>query len=257
MDSEKINPYAAPAVIEAPSSGAVPSPEVTGRYGAYRNNRRLAAWLIGLLVFGTVFNIARGGMNLAYTLSDFGEDEERVTLVEGVMSGIGMVSIACMIVFGTWIVRSGKNAWLFAEVSRLRTRQDFQVQQSFLHDTPGWAVGWYFIPIASLWKPYAAMRDIVHASTLREGPPAFLLPTWWALWIFSMAGDNFVRVLNERDSQWSTGIEALTWTTMAGIEIALHLIAIVVVRTVTTLQTDTAAVLAEAKVSEPGPPGPA
>ena len=63
MDSdEQINPYAAPAVIEAPAAAAVTS-DATGKYGAYRDNRRLAAWLIGLLVFGTLFHVARGGLN--------------------------------------------------------------------------------------------------------------------------------------------------------------------------------------------------
>ncbi len=248
MDSEEINPYAAPAVIEAPVAGV--ASDAAGKYGAYRDNRKLAAWLTGLLVFGTVFNLLRGGLNLAYTLTDFGADEKRVTLIEGVMGGIGMVAIGCMIVFGTWIVRSAKNAWLFAEVARLRSRQGFQVQQALLHDTPGWAVGWFFIPIASLWKPYVAMRDIVHASTVREGLPAFLLPTWWTLWIVSLVSDNFTRLLNEPTLDWNLGVQAAAWAAISGIEVALHLIALVLVRAVTALQTDTATALAEARPTE-------
>ena len=30
--------------------------------------------------------------------------------------------------------------------------------------TPGWAVGWHFIPIAWFWKPYQAMTEIWRAS---------------------------------------------------------------------------------------------
>jgi hypothetical protein len=253
MDSDEINPYAAPSVIEAPVADV--ASDATGKYGAYRDNRKLAAWLIGLLVFGIVFNLLRGGLNLAYTLTDLGADEKRVTLIEGIMGGIGKVLIGCMIVFGTWIVRSAKNAWLFAEVSRFRSRQDFQVQQAFLHDTPGWAVGWFFIPIGNLWKPYVAMRDIVHASTVREGLPAFLLPTWWTLWIVSLVSGNFTGLLNEPSWEWNLGIQAAAWAGISGIKVALHVVALVLVRAVTTLQTDTAAALAEADVSEPGPPG--
>lgn len=168
-----------------------------------------------------------------------------------------MVGFACLVVFGVWIVRSGKNAWLFAEVSRLRNRQEFQVQQSFLNDSPGWAVGWYFIPIANFWKPFVAMRDLVHASTQRGGLPAFLLPTWWTLWVVSNIGDRFTRVLNDSGLEWSPGTQAVAWGSVSGVEIALHLIAIVLVRAVTALQTDTAAALAAAGVSEPGRPGPA
>jgi hypothetical protein len=255
MDSEKINPYAAPAVVETPVAEV--ASDATGKYGAYRDNRKLAAWLTGLLVIGTLIHFARGGFNLLYTLTDFAADVERVELIEKVLRGIGWSGIACMIVFGVWIVRSGKNAWLFAEVSYARTRPDFQVQQSSLQDTPGWAVGMYFIPIVNLWRPFTAMRDIVRASTMRDGPPAFLLPTWWTLWILSNIADRFTRVLNNVGLEWSPGVQAVAWGSISAIEIALHIIAIALVRTVTALQTDTAAALAKSTVSEPDPPGPA
>jgi phosphatidylglycerophosphate synthase len=50
--------------------------------------------------------------------------------------------------------------------------------------TPGWSVGWYFIPIAALWKPFQAMSELWRRSafpTTIEGPSA--LGFWWALWI--------------------------------------------------------------------------
>jgi hypothetical protein len=246
MDAEEkeINPYAAPAVIEDPATGALPSDAVS-KYGPYRDNRKLAAWIVGLLGFGIVFNLLRGALNLAYTLTDFGADPKQVTMIEGIMGGAGMVAIATMIVFGTWIVRSAKNAWLFAEVTRLHSRLGFHVKQAVLDDTPGWAVGWYFIPIASLWKPYTAMRDIVAASTMQQGPPSFLLPTWWTLWIVSTVSDNASGLLNNPQLVESLGFKAAAWTMLAGIKVALHIVAIVLVRMVTTLQTDTAAALAD------------
>lgn len=252
MDSEEINPYAAPAVIEAPVADV--ASDAASKYGAYRDNRKLAAWVIGLLVFGIVFNLVRGGLNVAYTLTDFGADPNQAKITEGIMTSIGLVAIGCMIVFGTWIVRSAKNAWLFAEVTRLRSRPGFKVQQDSLPDTPGWAVGWFFIPIASLWKPYAAMRDIVQASIMREGPPGFLLPTWWTLWILSTVSDNASRFLNDHELVKSATIRAGAWMAIAGIKIALHVIAIVLIRTVTALQTDTAAALAEAQPAESDSP---
>ncbi len=49
--------------------------------------------------------------------------------------------------------------------------------------TPGWAVGWYFVPLANLIKPFDAMREIWRASA---NPPAWwrhpaprLLGWWW------------------------------------------------------------------------------
>jgi len=55
--------------------------------------------------------------------------------------------------------------------------------------TPAWSVGWYFIPVATLWKPYQAMKEIWCAShqpaDWRNAPTSALLPWWWFLWLVS------------------------------------------------------------------------
>jgi len=55
--------------------------------------------------------------------------------------------------------------------------------------TPGWSIGYYFIPILTLWKPYQAMKELWKAS---KNPSDFssetssvILPIWWALWLLS------------------------------------------------------------------------
>ncbi len=63
-----------------------------------------------------------------------------------------------------------------------------------LEFTPGWAVGWYFIPIATLWKPYQALKETFKAShpdfteNWRQAPHPSIMPLWWTLWILG----NFV-----------------------------------------------------------------
>ena len=49
---------------------------------------------------------------------------------------------------------------------------------------PGWAVGWYFVPIANLWKPYDSMKEIWRRSAWppQEGLPP-VLGQWWLMWI--------------------------------------------------------------------------
>lgn len=69
--------------------------------------------------------------------------------------------------------------------------------------TPGWAVGWYFIPIAMFWKPYQAMKEICQASFnpqrwWDEERPA-LLPAWWALWLLTNGAEG---------ASWSVSTEA-------------------------------------------------
>lgn len=58
--------------------------------------------------------------------------------------------------------------------------------------TPGWSVGWYFVPIANLWKPFQAMKDIWTASgdDRAAQPSTALVDLWWASWIiWSLAGN--------------------------------------------------------------------
>ncbi len=56
-----------------------------------------------------------------------------------------------------------------------------------LEFTPGWAVGWYFIPIANLFKPFQAMRELWNRSLAEDegfgqDTPS-RLKTWWGTWI--------------------------------------------------------------------------
>ncbi len=53
--------------------------------------------------------------------------------------------------------------------------------------SPGWAVGWYFVPIGALWKPFEAIEQAWQASTKplawRSVPTPPLLRWWWGLWL--------------------------------------------------------------------------
>jgi hypothetical protein len=53
--------------------------------------------------------------------------------------------------------------------------------------TPGWAVGWFFMPVAWFWKPYQAMKELWQVSIdpkkWQSQRPGYLLPLWWFLWI--------------------------------------------------------------------------
>lgn len=56
-----------------------------------------------------------------------------------------------------------------------------------LEFTPGWAVGWYFIPFANLVKPFQAMRELWNASTgagesFSSDAPGFM-NAWWGTWL--------------------------------------------------------------------------
>jgi hypothetical protein len=85
-----------------------------------------------------------------------------------------VVLIACFILVGRWIYVTNANAHLLSD--------DMTV-------TPGWAVGWYFVPFANLVKPYQGMKETWQASHyaggLHEETETALLPWWWGLWILT------------------------------------------------------------------------
>jgi hypothetical protein len=80
------------------------------------------------------------------------------------------------LLFLRWTYWANHNAWF------LGARLSF---------TPGWAIGWYFIPVASLWKPYEAMQEIWQASrdpaNWRAQRRTGLLPWWWFLLLLAGA----------------------------------------------------------------------
>jgi hypothetical protein len=60
-------------------------------------------------------------------------------------------------------------------------------EASGLSYTPGWAVGWFFVPVAWFWKPYLAMKELWQVSTdpkrWQDQRPGSVLGVWWLLWL--------------------------------------------------------------------------
>ncbi len=101
-----------------------------------------------------------------------------------------------------------------------------------LEFTPGWAVGWYFIPFANLFKPFQAMRELwaaSHAETDRYGGEApSELKWWWGAWIsgniLSGAGARVLE-MGEGEAGSTTAGNALGATSTALMILAAVLLA--------------------------------
>ncbi|MCY1171993.1 hypothetical protein D9M73_121190 [compost metagenome] len=82
-----------------------------------------------------------------------------------------LVSAICV---GRWIYRANANAHTLSDAMMI---------------SPGWSVGWYFIPIASLFKPFQAMRETWQVSVCPSDPYSAPVPAvmriWWGLWVAS------------------------------------------------------------------------
>ena len=80
--------------------------------------------------------------------------------------------------------------------------------------TPAWSVGWYFIPVANLVKPYDAMREIWKASAHPQGwsqnTEPLSLRWWWIFLLLAISLAIFAPLLAMRAKALDTVIDA-TW----------------------------------------------
>lgn len=90
---------------------------------------------------------------------------------------IALVQIAVAVVSGVVIL-----TWLYRASRQVRALGATNLQY-----TPGWTVGWFFIPVLSLWVPYQAVRELWEASNdpsrRPRGEGCALLGWWWTLWL--------------------------------------------------------------------------
>jgi hypothetical protein len=172
---------------ESASKAAVPQPAVHD-YGIYRDPTALTNGLKAMLAVSVLLGLAAlvsGSMEMNL-LQEFAErvippDEmgPRADANDSRQQWIGFIQIGWFIltaiVFLTWIHRANRNVRALGA--------------SGMQYTPGWAVGFYFVPLLNLWKPYLVMREIwqasVRAGNWQSVPSSPLLGWWWALYIVS------------------------------------------------------------------------
>lgn len=111
----------------------------------------------------------------------YGVEVAGAPLSRGLALFVGFASIADLgalllsaLLVGCWIYRANANAHALG---------------GDLTITPGWAVGWYFVPFACLFKPYMAMKEIWlashYGSNWGDGEATGLLGWWWGLWLLN------------------------------------------------------------------------
>lgn len=86
-----------------------------------------------------------------------------------------VVLIVCFVLVGRWIYVTNANAHAFGTGE--------------MSISPGWAVGWFFVPLANLYKPYEGVKETWQASHnaggLIEEAESPIVRWWWGLWIAS------------------------------------------------------------------------
>lgn len=87
---------------------------------------------------------------------------------------LAQIALAALVVmfFCLWVNRANKNGWML-DAPRMRA-------------TPAAAVTSFFTPVAGLWKPYVAMKEIRSASYASDHSLRNTLTLWWTFTVASL-----------------------------------------------------------------------
>ena len=129
--------------------------------------------LIGIYLLLTIIGIGSGCMeySMLHNLKNVTEAEADANDIRQAIIGLlqTLVYIPCFILFLIWLNRYSKNTHSMARKK--------------LTYTPGWTVGYFFIPILSLFRPYQAVSELYRENN--QNASQSILAWWWAAWIIS------------------------------------------------------------------------
>ncbi len=208
----------------------------------FRPTRSLTRWVIALLVVQIVLNLVAmvldgleiGLISRALRGGVVSEAELGSNAIQQAFVGITqtLVFLVTAVLFLIWMYRSHRNlSALGAEGLRFRG---------------GWVVGYWFIPVLNLYRPYQVMREIWQGSdpsVLEAGeqwrtvPSSALLGWWWAMWL---ASSVFGRISTRLALRAATGegllLSGYLSVLVDCLWIVAAVLAIAVVQAVTTRQ---------------------
>lgn len=140
----------------------------------YSSNRRLKNCLTWLFVSVGIIYIT------SFVCLDRGTTVTQMSILG--LAGGALMLISC-VVFLVWVYRANRN------IHRLNISPVTSVRF-----TPGWSVGWFFVPIMHLFRPYQVIAEIWRISvpdygieqgqSSKEVSTSPLVKLWWVINIF-------------------------------------------------------------------------
>jgi hypothetical protein len=139
-----------------------------------------------------------------------------------------------------WLVLFAVTAIVWCVWQHRAQRNAIELAYRKLEFTPGWAVGWWFVPFANLFKPFQTVRELWKAS--HGGHNGRIVATWrvigwwWGLWLGASVLERFIVRSGSMESL-SDFIRSDTWEIVAnGVMVVAAILAIMIVRSVVALQ---------------------
>ena len=152
--------------------------------------------------------------------------------------------------------------WLYRAHSNLEA-----LEARNLQFTPGWAVGWWFVPFANLVKPFQVVREVWWDSDPEIGnEPVFLseslrsAPTymgiWWAMWLLSNIASNITSRVYDPETMSNVEVGGFLFIITGILSVIAAVLAIMVVKDITQRQADRFEAVSRRAVSSDNPPPP-
>ena len=184
--STPLNPYAPPAAatpVANPNPYAPRSSLPALLYESAAGKARLALFATGAAMVLQLLMAGSCGMQLLMLMQ--AQQGVAIDQATAEANDARQLAISVILIISALFCLVTLLVWIYAAHSNLPA---FGARA--LEFTPGWAVGYFFIPIVNLWKPYQAVREIYTRSD--PGPlvgrvvsSAGILGWWWGLRIIS------------------------------------------------------------------------
>ncbi|MEX2173049.1 MAG: DUF4328 domain-containing protein [Pirellulaceae bacterium] len=217
--SEPLNPYAPPQMLAAEQAPILSEPRIAGGppYQSAAGKARFVVVTVGITMVLQLALLVSFAMQIqmlerAKVLGELDQQtaeasDLRQQAIAGLMTVAGLVNFVALLV---WIYAAQRN------LPSLGARR--------LEFTPGWAVGWFFIPILNLVRPCQAMFQLwtesdparIHAAGTGWQQPqsAALVGWWWGLRIVAgITGGVFGAIA--ANNQTLEGLIAISWAAIA------------------------------------------
>lgn len=211
----------------AARTAVAPPPLPAPAYSYVKNPNRLTAFVVVMLWISLAMYcvaIISDFAQLALLSTPFTEAQAEANDLRQniVVAAMVVVFIVTGIAFLKWIYRANVNSRGFGATD--------------MSSSPGWAVGYYFIPIICLFRPFQGMTEVwkvsLNPKNWRSEEGSGLVGTWWMLWIASRFFGQII--VGWKDGRTVEGLRNFTWGTISG-EVLKIILCLVAIKLITTI----------------------
>ncbi len=228
------NPYAPPSTVAIPDR---PASGPAATYGFESPRQGVIYGLAACSAMTALFIPAmlwQASTTLPYSSATDSELDIEPVLFQGTaelaVAGIGVLALLAyfttVVLWGMWSMRANRN------MRALRPDGHFAI-------TPGWTVGWFFVPIANLFKPYEAVKEMYVNSSTDGFSRMGVLGWWWATWIIGnvVSSLSMVPAMADPMAPATSALTAVDVFTSL-LSIIAGILAIIIIRTINRNQLE-------------------